>query len=204
MALEAKVRHARREGMLRWRISFCPLPSRSLIFLLDAPIILEFIKALASYEKEPDSVEATVETIEQTIAFAPSDSAANGVTEPDTEPINPKRPCRCLLLCNQLGNTVAMALYFYNYSTWRARPGIYLDDIFIQPSERGKGYGKRLMVELAKQVISMKGGRLEWAVLKWNEPSIKFYQSLGANEMDEWVGMRVEGHGLERLAHILD
>lgn len=97
-----------------------------------------------------------------------------------------------------------MALYFYNYSTWRAKPGIYLEDLFVQPSERGKGYGKRLLVELAKEVVAMDGGRLEWAVLKWNEPSIKFYESIGASAMNEWVGMRVTGDGLTKLAKLLD
>jgi len=97
-----------------------------------------------------------------------------------------------------------MALYFYNYSTWRARPGIYLEDLFVRPSQRKKGYGKMLLVELAKEVAALKGGRLEWAVLKWNEPSIKFYESIGAQMMSEWVGMRVDGDALVRLAGMLD
>ncbi|KAK2594488.1 Peroxygenase 1 [Conoideocrella luteorostrata] len=183
MAAEATVRHARRE---------------------DAHFILELIQALALYEKEPDAVEATVETIEKTVAFAPSNSSGNDATVPNTEPITPDRPSRCLLLFNPEGKAVGIALYFYNYSTWRAKPGIYLEDLFIQPSERGMGYGKRLLVELAKQVVAMKGGRLDWVVLKWNEPSIKFYESIGAKAMDEWVGMRVEGESLEKLAQLLD
>lgn len=97
-----------------------------------------------------------------------------------------------------------MALYFYNYSTWRARPGIYLEDLFVQPSQRKKGYGKLLLVQLAKEVIAMDGGRLEWAVLKWNEPSIKFYESIGAQMMSEWVGMRVDREGLVKLSKLLD
>lgn len=99
-----------------------------------------------------------------------------------------------------------MALYFYNYSTWRARPGIFLEDLYVKQSERKKGYGKRLLVELAKEVEAMQGGRLEWNVLKWNEPSIKFYESeaIGAQMMSEWVGMRVDGEGLPKLAKLLD
>ena len=97
-----------------------------------------------------------------------------------------------------------MALYFYNYSTWRAKAGIYLEDLFVSPSARGKGYGKRLLVELAKQVVAADGGRLDWVVLKWNEPSIKFYKSIGATAMDEWVGMRVDREALVKLAHALD
>lgn len=170
----------------------------------DAPAILELIQGLADYEKEPDAVEATVETIQNTIAFAPSSAAADSATVPDTEPISPTRPARCLLLFTPEGKAVGMALYFYNYSTWRSRPGVYLEDLFVQPSARGKGYGKRLIVELAKQVVAMKGGRLEWVVLKWNEPSIKFYESIGAKALDEWVGMRVDGPALEKLAHLLD
>lgn len=97
-----------------------------------------------------------------------------------------------------------MALYFYNYSTWRARHGIYLEDLFVRPSERKKGYGKRLLVELAREVEATGGGRLEWSVLKWNEPSIRFYEAIGARKMDEWVGMRVEKEGLGKLAGLLD
>ena len=93
-----------------------------------------------------------------------------------------------------------MALYFNNYSTWLARPGIYLEDLFIRPDFRGKGYGKRLLGELAAETVRIGGGRLEWSVLKWNEPSIKFYESVGAERLEEWVGMRVEGvEGLEKL-----
>ncbi len=98
---------------------------------------------------------------------------------------------------------MGIALYFYNYSTWRARPGIYLEDLYVKQSERKNGYGKRLLVELAKEVRAMGGGRLEWSVLKWNEPSIKFYQSIGAVAMDGWVGMRVDGEGLTKLATLL-
>ncbi|KJZ79501.1 hypothetical protein HIM_00970 [Hirsutella minnesotensis 3608] len=180
---QATVRHARRE---------------------DAPVILELIQALADYEKEPDAVEATVESLQSTIAFAPSDAAPDSAAAPNTEPTSPSRPARCLLLFSPEGKAVAMALYFYNYSTWRSKPGIYLEDLFVQPSERGRGYGKRLLVELAKQVVAFNGGRLEWSVLKWNEPSIKFYESIGAKAMNEWVQMRVDGAGLDKLASLLD
>ncbi|KAH6610101.1 gcn5-related n-acetyltransferase gnat domain-containing [Trichoderma cornu-damae] len=179
----ATVRHARRE---------------------DAPTILGFIQALADYEKESDTVQATVEALENTIAFAPS-----GVTSPDnalpvTEPIAPARPSRCLLLFDERGKPAGMALYFYNYSTWRAKAGIYLEDLFVDPSQRGKGYGKILLSSLAKEVVAMGGGRLDWSVLKWNEPSIKFYETIGAAAMDEWVGMRVDGPALDKLARLAD
>ncbi|PHH60017.1 hypothetical protein CDD81_2185 [Ophiocordyceps australis] len=170
----------------------------------DAPVILELIRALATYEKQPDAVEATVQSLLDTIAFAPSTDKSLSVTNPVTEPISPSRPARCLLLCSPEGKAVGMALYFYNYSTWRSRAGIYLEDLFVQPSERGKGYGKRLLVELAKQVLAIKGGRMDWAVLKWNEPSIKFYESIGAKLQSEWSGVRIEGLELDKLAHALD
>ncbi|KAF6817033.1 acetyltransferase [Colletotrichum plurivorum] len=178
------VRHARRE---------------------DIPTILALIRELADYEHELDSVLATEETLGATIAFAPSDTSDDFTSgKPQTEPTSPSRPARCLLLFNEAGEGVGMSLYFYNYSTWRARPGIYLEDLYVRPTERKKGYGKRLLVELAREVVAMGGGRLEWSVLKWNEPSIRFYESIGAKPMNEWVGMRVDGDALPKLAGLLD
>ncbi|KAI0855769.1 acetyltransferase [Xylaria cubensis] len=177
-----KVRHARRE---------------------DIPSILLMIRELADYEHELDAVEATETKLDATIAFAP-DNVESTSTAPNTEPITPTRPSRCLILFNEKDEPAGMALYFYNYSTWRSKAGIYLEDLFVRPSERKKGYGKKLLVELAKEVVAMDGGRLDWSVLKWNEPSIKFYESIGANAMNEWVGMRVDREGLTKLASLLD
>ncbi|KAK4040688.1 acyl-CoA N-acyltransferase [Parachaetomium inaequale] len=185
------VRHARRE---------------------DVPAILDLIRELADYEHALDSVEATEAKLLETIAFAPSESStttsssssSNSSPLPQTEPTSPSKPARCLVLSTPAGAVAGIALYFYNYSTWRARPGIYLEDLYVKQSERKNGYGKRLLVELAKEVVAMQGGRLEWAVLKWNEPSIKFYESIGAQMMSEWVGMRVDGEGLNKLATMLD
>ncbi|KAI1128951.1 acetyltransferase [Nemania abortiva] len=177
-----KVRHARRE---------------------DIPSILLMIRELADYEHELDAVEATEASLSATIAFAP-DNVESTSTAPNTEPITRTRPARCLILFNEKNEPAGMALYFYNYSTWRARAGIYLEDLFVRQSERKKNYGKRLLVELAKEVVAMDGGRLDWSVLKWNEPSIKFYESIGAKAMNEWVGMRVDGEGLTKLASLLD
>ncbi|OTA87804.1 hypothetical protein M434DRAFT_399304 [Hypoxylon sp. CO27-5] len=177
-----KVRHARRE---------------------DVSTILQLIRELADYEHELDAVEATEATLLSTIAFAP-DNVESTSTAPNTEPTSPSRPARCLLLFNEEGKPAGMALYFYNYSTWRAKAGIYLEDLFVRETERKKGYGKKLLVELAKEVVAINGGRLEWSVLKWNEPSIKFYESIGAKAMDEWVGMRVDRENLTKLASLLD
>ncbi|KAK3937010.1 N-acetyltransferase ats1 [Diplogelasinospora grovesii] len=178
------VRHARRE---------------------DVPTILELIRELAEYERLLDQVEATEEKLMATIAFAPSDAPHVSTTGlPQTEPTSPSKPARCLIIFTPAGLPAGIALYFYNYSTWRARPGIYLEDLYVKQSERKNGYGKRLLVELAKEVVAMQAGRLEWSVLKWNEPSIKFYESIGAKMMSEWVGMRVDGEGLTKLASLLD
>ncbi|KAH7163441.1 N-acetyltransferase [Dactylonectria estremocensis] len=180
----ATIRHARRE---------------------DAPVILQLIQELADYEREPDAVKATVQSLEETIAFAPSNASdAENTHIPATEPTSPTRPARCLLLISPEGVAVGMALYFYNYSTWRSRPGIYLEDLFVRQTERGSGYGKKLLSALAKQVVAMNGTRLDWVVLKWNEPSIKFYESIGAQAMNDWVGMRVDGEGLVKLANLTD
>ena len=92
------------------------------------------------------------------------------------------------------------AVWFTNYSTWRAAPGIYLEDLFVRPEHRGKGLGKMLLRRLAKETLDIGGGRLEWSCLKWNEPSLKFYRSLGAVEKEAWTGLRVDGEGLEKLA----
>ncbi|GAW23454.1 hypothetical protein ANO14919_130130 [Xylariales sp. No.14919] len=177
-----KVRHARRE---------------------DIPCILAMIQELADYEKESDSNEATAALLDASIAFAP-EGVVSTAAAPNTEPITATRPARCLVLFNERDEPSGIAVYFYNYSTWRAKAGIYLEDLFVRPSERKKGYGKKLLSELAKEVIAIDGGRLDWSVLKWNEPSIKFYESIGANAMNEWVGMRVEREGLTKLASLLD
>ncbi|KAI1383813.1 N-acetyltransferase [Hypoxylon trugodes] len=181
-AAPCQVRHARRE---------------------DVPTILQLIRELADYEHELDAVEATDATLLSTIAFAP-ENVESISTAPNTEPTSPSRPARCLLLFNEEGKPAGMALYFYNYSTWRAKAGIYLEDLFVRPTDRKKGYGKKLLSELAKEVVATNGGRLEWSVLKWNEPSIKFYESIGAKAMNEWVGMRVDREGLTKLASLLD
>ncbi|KXJ89154.1 acyl-CoA N-acyltransferase [Microdochium bolleyi] len=177
------VRHARRE---------------------DVTAILDMIKELADYEKELSSVEATEQKILDTIAFA-GPGVTSSPTDPQTEPITPTRPARCLLLTDTAsGKIVGMALYFYSYSTWRACAGIYLEDLYVQQAQRGKGFGKRLLVELARETVAMGGGRLEWRVLDWNEPSIQFYKSIGAEPQNEWIGQRVDRDALTKLAGLLD
>ncbi|TAQ91644.1 hypothetical protein B7494_g99 [Chlorociboria aeruginascens] len=161
----------------------------------DVPIILQLIQELADYEHESNAVQATHESLLATIAFATSMSP-----DPILEPLSSSRPARALLIFTPSNSPAGLALYFYNYSTWRAKPGIYLEDLYVRESERGGGYGQRLLGELAKEVVSMDGGRLEWSVLKWNTPSIEFYEKIGAKAMSEWQTMRVDGEGLKELA----
>lgn len=153
----------------------------------DVPTILQLIQELAAYEHATHEVLATNQTLTATLSFPGSPTQGYAHT---------------LLITDPDGTVAGMALYFTNYSTWRAAPGIYLEDLFIRPAYRQRGYGKRLLGELAKEVVGIGGKRLEWSVLKWNEPSIKFYESLGAKAMDEWTGMRVDGEALERMGEM--
>ncbi|KAE8450408.1 hypothetical protein EG329_006483 [Mollisiaceae sp. DMI_Dod_QoI] len=167
----------------------------------DVPTILQLIQELADYEKESAAVLATHETLANTIAFAPSGLVSpSNTTQSTGDTISASRPARCLLLFTPSGEAAGMALYFYNYSTWRAKPGIYLEDLFVKETMRGKGYGYRLLGELAKEVMTMDGGRLEWSVLTWNTPSIQFYERIGAKAMTGWQTMRVDGEALTELA----
>ncbi|KAF9437199.1 hypothetical protein BGZ76_001658 [Entomortierella beljakovae] len=155
----------------------------------DVGSILSLIHDLAEYEKEPAStVEATEDSLLNTLRFTPPHPTSQNLAS-------------CLLaFVPSSKEPVGFALYFTNYSTWRGRGGIYLEDLFIKNSVRGQGIGKRLLGELAREVVAMNGRRLEWAVLKWNEPSILFYKSLGAVVMDEWHTMRVDGEALVNLS----
>jgi len=167
----------------------------------DVPIILSLIKELAEYEHAIHEVKATEGTLLKTLAFAPTPEVSVHNTTPTSgDEVSSGRPARTLLLFTPDGEPAAMALYFYNYSTWRSKAGIYLEDLFVRESQRGKGYGQQLLGTLAKELVEKEGGRLEWSVLKWNKPSIDFYERIGAMAMNEWMTMRVDGEGLEKLA----
>ena len=146
----------------------------------DVPIILELIRDLAAYERAPDEVTAT----EQQLA----------------DVLFGERPAAEVLLAFEGRSPVGFALFFHNFSTWLGRPGLYLEDLFVKPQKRGKGYGRALLVELAKIARDRGCGRMEWAVLDWNEPAIKFYHTLDARPMDEWTVFRLTRDGIERLA----
>lgn len=158
----------------------------------DVSTILSLIQELANYEKATSSVEATEASLLETLCHAdPSDPTnfSNGFA-------------KTLLLTDPDGTIAGMALYFYNYSTWTGVPGIYLEDLFVKEAYRKKGYGKALLQALAKEVLKVGGKRLEWSCLDWNEPSLQFYQSevIGAKKKTAWVGLRVEGEALGKLA----
>ena len=142
--------------------------------------ILACIQALAEYEKEPDAVQTTAEDLRQ-VLFASSASVFAHVIEKDQR-------------------IVAIAVWFLNYSTWTGRNGVYLEDLFVQEDERRHGYGRALLAALARVCAERGYSRLEWSVLDWNEPSIRFYRSIGAVGMDEWTVQRLTGDALTQLA----
>lgn len=150
----------------------------------DIILILDFIKALAKYEKMSELVSAVPSDIEKYIF---SEDAVAHVVIGEYE-----------------GMPVGFALYFYNFSTFLGKPGIYLEDLFVHEEMRGRGFGKELLKYLARLAVEKNCGRLEWCVLDWNTPSIKFYKSLGAEIKKEWLLNRLSGESLIRLAETID
>ena len=146
----------------------------------DVPLILSFIRELAEYERLTHEVVATEDGLRETL-FG-------------------EHPYAEVLIAEHDGSPAGFALFFHNYSTFLARPGIYLEDLYVRPPFRGAGIGKELLVRLARLARSRGCGRLEWWVLDWNEPSIGFYEKLGAVPMDDWTVYRVSGAALEGLA----
>ena len=149
------------------------------------------IRELAAYEKASDSVEATEELLSKTLSFSTPGNQETKFTP---------GYAKTLLITSPDGEVAGMGLYFYNYSTWTGVPGIYLEDLFVKPAYRKRGYGKALIRELAKEVLKVDGQRLEWSCLTWNTPSLDFYKSLGATQKDAWVGLRADGDALRKLA----
>ncbi len=145
----------------------------------DVPVILSFVQKLAAYEQLEDRVVATDELLREWIF-------RKGKAE--------------VLLAEENGIPVGFALFFHNFSTFMGRAGIYLEDLFVLPETRGKGYGRALLVRLAAIAVERGCGRLEWSCLDWNAPSIGFYRSLGAAPMDEWTVYRLTGDTLQALA----
>lgn len=147
----------------------------------DLDTIIDLIRGLAEYEREPDAVTLDREDVREHL-FGPRPYAEVLIAEAES------------------GETAGFALFFHNYSTWLGKPGIWLEDLFVRPEHRGHGHGRRLLVEIARIARERGCGRIEWSVLDWNEPSIAFYRSLGALAMDEWTVYRLTGDAIDQLA----
>jgi GNAT superfamily N-acetyltransferase len=146
----------------------------------DVPAILRLVRDLAEYERAPHEVQATEEHLHAAL-FGPNPRAHALVVEHE-------------------GGLAGFAVWFLSFSTWLGRHGIYLEDLYVRPELRGRGYGRALLQELARICVEKEYGRLEWAVLDWNQPAIGFYRALGAEPQDEWTVHRVTGEALKRLA----
>ena len=146
----------------------------------DVSVILELIRELATYERAPDEVTATEKQLVD-VLFG-------------------ERPAAEVLLAFEGKSPIGFAVFFHNFSTWLGRPGLYLEDLFVKPEKRGKGYGRALLIDLAKIARDRACGRMEWAVLNWNESAIKFYRALGAEPLDEWTVFRLTREGIAELA----
>jgi GNAT superfamily N-acetyltransferase len=146
----------------------------------DAPLIVQFIKELATYEREPEAAKAGVANIEAALFCS--------------------APKVFGLIAEAGGAPVGFAVYFFNFSTWTGRHGVYLEDLYVREDARGKGAGAALLAMLARIAIDKGCARLEWAVLDWNAPAIAFYESLGAQAMNEWTVYRMTGEKLAALA----
>lgn len=147
----------------------------------DIPVILEFIRELADYERAPQEAVAT-----------PDDLRRHGFSAD---------PRFFVELAEWSGESAAFALWFFNYSTWQGKPGLYLEDLYVRPRFRRKGIGTALLSHLARVAVEKGCGRYQWQVLDWNTPAIEFYQSLGATIMKQWCTMRMSGEALHHLAH---
>jgi len=148
--------------------------------IVDVPIILQLIRDLATYERAPSEVAATEEQLVD-VLFG-------------------ERPVAEVLLAFEDEMPIGFAVFFHNFSTWLGRPGLYLEDLFVKPEARGKGYGRALLTHLAKIARDRGCGRMEWAVLDWNDPAIQFYHKLGGKPMDEWTVFRLTRDGIAKLA----
>jgi GNAT superfamily N-acetyltransferase len=147
----------------------------------DVPVIVSLVRDLATYEREPDAVVAT-EGDYRAALFGD----------------NPR--AWCLLAEDDAGEVVGFALWFFNFSTWRGRHGVYLEDPFVRPEARGGGHGRALLAELARIAVANDCARMEWVVLDWNESAHRFYRGIGAVPMDEWTGWRLTGDALRALS----
>lgn len=147
----------------------------------DAGLILRFVRELAAYERAEAEVTATEADIRTSLFGREATAKA--------------------LICDIDGVAAGFAVYFFNYSTWLGRRGLYLEDLYVSPDYRRAGVGRALLRHLARTAVSLDCGRMEWNVLDWNEPAIRFYESIGAEPLNEWVGYRLAGEALESFAN---
>ena len=146
----------------------------------DVPMVLQLIRDLATYERAPNDVIATEQGLQE-VLFG-------------------EQPSAKVVMIFESEEAVGFAVYFFNFSTWLGRPGLYLEDLFVKPETRGRGYGRALLIHLAKIARDHGCGRMEWAVLDWNEPAIEFYRKLGAIPLEDWTVFRLTHNGINRLA----
>ena len=147
----------------------------------DVPLILEFIKGIARYEQMENEVVATTELLEEQLF---------------------DKGCAEVIFAMEEGVEVGFALFFHNFSTFLGRGGLYLEDLFVYPEHRGKGYGKALFLELVRIANERGCGRMEWVCLNWNKPSIDFYRSMGAVPLDEWTTYRLTSDAMKKLTSL--
>jgi GNAT superfamily N-acetyltransferase len=150
----------------------------------DIPDLIRLVRELATYEKAPESATATPDLFRT--ALFPADG----------------HPTAYALVAEREGTAVGMAIWFRSFSTWTGQAGVWLEDLFVEPAQRGRGMGKALLVCLARICVERGWTRLEWAVLDWNTPSIEFYRAQGARPLEEWETFRVDGEALARLAGV--
>ncbi|GAB2986508.1 GNAT family N-acetyltransferase [Nocardioides montaniterrae] len=155
----------------------------------DVPEIMRLIHELAAYEKEPEAVVSTEADLDRWLFGDDAVASALIAESPSTG--------------SGTAKAVGMALWFRNYSTWTGQPGVYLEDLYVDPDHRGSGLGKALLVELARIAVERGYSRVEWSVLNWNQPSIDFYEALGARPQDEWTVYRLAGEALTELGRQL-
>lgn len=148
--------------------------------IADTPTIFRFICDLAEFEKAADQVETSIEQLEQTV-FGP-DAVVDA------------------LICEEEGEPLAFALWYYTFSTWQGRPGIYLEDLYVNPAARGRGIGTMILKHIANFALENGYGRFEWSVLDWNTPAIRTYDATGAKPQSEWIRYRLSGDELESFA----
>jgi GNAT superfamily N-acetyltransferase len=174
----------------RAKVCSTTLPQTQLI-LPDVPTIFALISELAAYEQHSSSVTASEELLAKSLSFA----------DPSSPTTFSPGYAKTLLVTAPDGHVAGMAVYFNNYSTWAAVPGIYVEDLFVRPEFQRRGYATAMMKALAQEVLDIGGQRLDWVCLRWNKPGLEFFKSFESRYVDAWVGLRLDGSGLHKYAN---